>query len=236
MASLESQISSLRDELATVYKTQGQNAQRLLSMNETLREKEEASRLDTENLRKTREEVATLRKRVEQHAELMAEKDRTAQVKTRAIILSSCIYHFPLTRPQGPARRDQHAAARARSDRGAEPDPLAGQRQAAAAVARREAARGQQDERGERFLRGLAVQASGCAALAGRLGSRRRRGRYERRSGLRVRVHARVGKRGSEGGRRGDTDEGWDTISTGEGRGSDTEWLVIDDNDDDGEK
>lgn len=79
MQSLESQISSLRDELATVYKTQGQNAQRLLSMNETLREKEELSRVDTENLRKTREEVLTLRKKVEQHSELMAETDRTAQ-------------------------------------------------------------------------------------------------------------------------------------------------------------
>lgn len=81
MASLESQISSLRDELATVYKTQGQNAQRLLAMNETLREKEEASRIETENLRKAREEVAHLRRKVDQHAELMAEKDRTAQVR-----------------------------------------------------------------------------------------------------------------------------------------------------------
>ncbi|KAG1826183.1 ATG16-domain-containing protein [Suillus subaureus] len=80
MSSLESQISSLRDELATVYKTQGQNAQRLLAMNETLREKEEASRIETENLRKAREEVAHLRRKVDQHAELMAEKDRTAQV------------------------------------------------------------------------------------------------------------------------------------------------------------
>lgn len=80
MSSLESQISSLRDELATVYKTQGQNAQRLLSMNETLREKEELSRVDTENLRKTREELATIRRKVDQHAELMAEKDRTVQV------------------------------------------------------------------------------------------------------------------------------------------------------------
>lgn len=80
IASLESQISSLRDELATVYKTQGQNAQRLLAMNETLREKEEMSRLDAESLRKSRDEIAVLRKKVEQHNELMAEKDRTAQV------------------------------------------------------------------------------------------------------------------------------------------------------------
>ncbi|KAI0639229.1 ATG16-domain-containing protein [Trametes polyzona] len=80
IASLESQISSLRDELATVYKTQGQNAQRLLAMNETLREKEELSRLDAESLRKARDEIAILRKKVEQHSELMAEKDRTAQI------------------------------------------------------------------------------------------------------------------------------------------------------------
>ncbi|TFK76891.1 ATG16-domain-containing protein [Pluteus cervinus] len=80
MASLESQISSLRDELATVYKTQGQNAQRLLSMNETLREKEELSRIDAENLRKTRDELAVIRRKVDQHSELMAEKDRTVQI------------------------------------------------------------------------------------------------------------------------------------------------------------
>ncbi|KAF7339683.1 Autophagy protein 16 [Mycena sanguinolenta] len=80
MASLESQISSLRDELATVYKTQGQNAQRLLSMNETLREKEELSRVDSENLRKTKDEIGVLQRKVNQHNELMTEKDRTVQI------------------------------------------------------------------------------------------------------------------------------------------------------------
>lgn len=78
--SLESQISSLRDEVATLYKTQGQNAQRLLAMNETLREKEESSRIDADNIRKLRDELATLRRKVDQHAELMSEKDRTVQV------------------------------------------------------------------------------------------------------------------------------------------------------------
>ena len=80
ITSLESQISSLRDELATVYKTQGQNAQRLLAMTETLREKEEMSRIESENLRKCREEIVVLRRKVDQHNELMTEKDRTAQV------------------------------------------------------------------------------------------------------------------------------------------------------------
>ncbi|TDL28553.1 ATG16-domain-containing protein [Rickenella mellea] len=80
VASLESQISSLRDEMAAVYKTQGQNAQRLLAMNETLREKEELARTESENARKARDEVEVLRRKVAQHNELMSEKDRTAQI------------------------------------------------------------------------------------------------------------------------------------------------------------
>jgi autophagy-related protein 16-1 len=78
--SLESQVSALRDEMAVVYKTQGQNAQRLLAMNETLREREDIARMDGENLRIAREEIAALRRRVDQHAEQMAEKDRSFQV------------------------------------------------------------------------------------------------------------------------------------------------------------
>jgi len=80
IVSLESQISSLRDELASVYKTQNQNTQRLLSMTETLREKEEFSRIEAENMRKLQEEASILARKVEQHNELMVEKDRTAQI------------------------------------------------------------------------------------------------------------------------------------------------------------
>jgi len=80
IVSLESQISSLRDELASVYKTQNQNTQRLLSMTETLREKEEFSRIEAENMRRLQEEASILARKVEQHNELMAEKDRTAQI------------------------------------------------------------------------------------------------------------------------------------------------------------
>jgi hypothetical protein len=50
-------------------------------MNETLREKEELARLDTENLRKTKDELAVLKRKVDQHAELMQEKERTVQVR-----------------------------------------------------------------------------------------------------------------------------------------------------------
>lgn len=81
IASLESQISSLRDEMAAVYKTQGQNAQRLLAMNETLREKEEVSRISSEDLRRAREEITVLRRKVDQHDELMTEKNERLQVR-----------------------------------------------------------------------------------------------------------------------------------------------------------
>ncbi|KAG8907757.1 hypothetical protein FRB99_002256 [Tulasnella sp. 403] len=79
IASLESQISSLRDEMAAVYKTQGQNAQRLLAMNETLREKEEVSRGAADELRRAKEESVTLRRKVDQHNELMQERDERLQ-------------------------------------------------------------------------------------------------------------------------------------------------------------
>lgn len=80
VASLESQITSLRDELAAVYKTQGQNAQRLLSMNETLREKEEQTRVNLEELRAVKEEVERLRRISKDHNEQIAEKNRALQV------------------------------------------------------------------------------------------------------------------------------------------------------------
>jgi len=65
--------------MAAVYKTQGQNAQRLLAMNETLREKEEVSRNSADELRRTKEEVAVLRRKVDQHNELASEKDERLQ-------------------------------------------------------------------------------------------------------------------------------------------------------------
>ena len=50
-------------------------------MTETLREKEEQARSETESLRQSRDEIAVLRRKVDQHNELMTEKDRTAQVR-----------------------------------------------------------------------------------------------------------------------------------------------------------
>jgi autophagy-related protein 16 len=95
ISSLESQISSLRDELATVYKTQGQNAQRLLAMNETLREKEEAARLESEGLRLAHEELTTMREKIKLHSEFMHEKDRTAQVRSSWCGLFLSLWSWP---------------------------------------------------------------------------------------------------------------------------------------------
>jgi autophagy-related protein 16 len=53
-------------------------------MNETLREKEELARIESEALRKAREDISHLKRKVDQHAELMTEKDRTAQVRLTA--------------------------------------------------------------------------------------------------------------------------------------------------------
>ena len=82
-------------------------------MTETLREKDELSRVEAENLRKARDEIAALRKKVEQHNELMSEKDRTHQVRYS----SSHCPEKPYTPGLGAARRDQHASTRAGSDR-----------------------------------------------------------------------------------------------------------------------
>jgi len=90
--SLESEISHLRDEMSAVYKTQGQNAQRLLAINETLREREDSARADTESLRQAREEVAQLRRKVEQHSEQMAEKDRVIQTLTDDVTMLNLEY------------------------------------------------------------------------------------------------------------------------------------------------
>ena len=62
-------------------------------MTETLREKEELSRIESENLRKCKEEISVLRRKVDQHNELMSEKDRTAQVSTPPLHLFPKLMH-----------------------------------------------------------------------------------------------------------------------------------------------
>lgn len=49
-------------------------------MTETLRDKEEMLRIESENVRRAREELSALKRKVEQHDEIMSEKDRGVQV------------------------------------------------------------------------------------------------------------------------------------------------------------
>ncbi|KAH9937517.1 autophagy protein 16-domain-containing protein [Fomitopsis serialis] len=200
ITSLESQISSLRDELATVYKTQGQNAQRLLAMNETLREKEELSRVDSEGLRKARDDITALRKKVEQHNELMAEKDRTAQVlhdeiNTLQLELTQIEERNAiLTKDNAKLLQRWLDAKQAEVNKMNEVNDLYEDLQS-----RRQAALNS-------HLQG--PQKTGCRCpVASGVG---------------------VGKRGGDDGSRDSDDEGWDSVSRGDERESDTEWLMVD--------
>ncbi|PWY99317.1 autophagy protein 16, partial [Testicularia cyperi] len=80
IASLEQQLSTLRDEVATLYKTQGQNAQRLLLMNESLREKEHESRTLAETLSRLQAEHEKIRRQADDLGNVVGEKERSIQI------------------------------------------------------------------------------------------------------------------------------------------------------------
>lgn len=78
--SLEGQIGTLRDELASLYKTQSQNAQRLLELNEVLRTRDEGSKaLESEYHTLTMERDRLARQTSDQRDALRA-KDSTVQL------------------------------------------------------------------------------------------------------------------------------------------------------------
>lgn len=67
-------------------------------MNETLREKEDVARSGADELRRVKEELGIVRRKVEQHNELMAEKDERLQVS-----INIPAYIAPvLTKPMDP--------------------------------------------------------------------------------------------------------------------------------------
>ncbi|KAH8916278.1 autophagy protein 16 [Atractiella rhizophila] len=72
---LEAQLKKMRDELSESYKVQGQNAQRLLVMNESLRTTEERSREQEDELRAVRAELERLRTRCDGLEGKVREKD-----------------------------------------------------------------------------------------------------------------------------------------------------------------
>ncbi|CBQ69919.1 conserved hypothetical protein [Sporisorium reilianum SRZ2] len=80
ITSLEQQLSSLRDEVATLYKTQGQNAQRLLLMSESHREKEEEARRQSEALAKLQLDHEKLKRQADDLGHAVGEKDKGIQI------------------------------------------------------------------------------------------------------------------------------------------------------------
>ncbi|CAB4380336.1 unnamed protein product [Rhizophagus irregularis] len=79
-AELEQQIQALKEELADLYKTRGQNAQRLLDMNDVLRSHEEAAKKNQEEIRRLAELNQALSAKVDLHPQAIREKEVTIQL------------------------------------------------------------------------------------------------------------------------------------------------------------
>lgn len=80
ITTLEQQLTTLRDEIAVLYKTQGQNAQRLLLMNESLREKEQESLHRSDLLTRLQVDHDRLQRQAEDYANVIGEKERGIQI------------------------------------------------------------------------------------------------------------------------------------------------------------
>ncbi|KAI1311954.1 hypothetical protein EDD11_003234 [Mortierella claussenii] len=79
-AELEAQVASLKDERAELYKTQGTNAQRLLDLNDILRNKDVTLAQNAEEIRRLTESNRVLTHRNQEFVDLVNEKNITIQV------------------------------------------------------------------------------------------------------------------------------------------------------------
>lgn len=78
---MEAQLTEAKHELSEQYKIQSSNAQRLLALTDTLREAEDRSRDERDELRRLRAEVEGLRERARWHKEVVAEKEKQLLVR-----------------------------------------------------------------------------------------------------------------------------------------------------------
>ncbi|BGP01972.1 hypothetical protein RTG_02298 [Rhodotorula toruloides ATCC 204091] len=76
ISSLESQLAQTRTDLSEQYKVQSLNAQRLLSLTDSLREAEERGRDERDELARLRTEVAALREKDGWYKDMVKEKER----------------------------------------------------------------------------------------------------------------------------------------------------------------
>ncbi|CAG8495395.1 18414_t:CDS:10 [Acaulospora morrowiae] len=77
---LEQQIQNLKEERAELYKTQGTNAQRLLDLNDVLRNHEEQAKKHQEEIQRLTEINQTLTNKVDLQVQVLREKDVTIQL------------------------------------------------------------------------------------------------------------------------------------------------------------
>ncbi|KAG5463565.1 MAG: autophagy-related protein 16 [Olpidium bornovanus] len=77
---LEAQVAALKDERAELYKTLGQNAQRLLDVNDTLKLRDEAERVATAENQRLAEAADKLARKAEALSQNLAQKDVTIQM------------------------------------------------------------------------------------------------------------------------------------------------------------
>lgn len=79
VTSLESQLSSLREELSSLYKTQAQNAQRLVHLTESLQTTSTQTQAQQSELLSLRSQVASHAREKEESIQLRKEKDRSIE-------------------------------------------------------------------------------------------------------------------------------------------------------------
>jgi len=87
--SLESELSTLRQDLSEQYKLQSHNAQRLLSLTDQLRDAEERGREEREELRSLRHEVEGLREKQRGFRDIVADKEKQLLVSDDRIQVES---------------------------------------------------------------------------------------------------------------------------------------------------
>ncbi|GAA98839.1 uncharacterized protein L969DRAFT_51222 [Mixia osmundae IAM 14324] len=78
-ASLENQIATLREELSSLYKIQSQNAQRLLTLTENLREKEDTGKEAEERVRTLKADGDRLKRKAEEARGVTKEREKNIQ-------------------------------------------------------------------------------------------------------------------------------------------------------------
>ncbi|CAO1634472.1 unnamed protein product [Sympodiomycopsis kandeliae] len=80
ITSLEAQLASTREELSQLYKTQSQNAQRLLLLTEQMKEKEDSKKSEAADVRSLKEQVDKYTRRERDLRDAAGEKDKVIEM------------------------------------------------------------------------------------------------------------------------------------------------------------